>query len=249
MGLFRSNATCAICGKTVGLIRYKIEITEDGKELWKCPECARKGGMLNVNFTTGEVSIAPENFEIRKKCNVCGHVFCYSIGDLARNEEKKQSAMWSSVAGIAGALGGYYTASAVHSGNASNALGSVIDYNRCPMCGSRNILTLSWGDECCEMQPQSIQTKPAQPPRLAEPVKPVQSVKPAKSIQKSYESLPLSEKKRLAYWVNHKEEHQSLLQKKIEIARKLNSKTLSIEERNTLKKDLLEIEDELTRPR
>lgn len=57
------------------------------------------------------------------------------------------------------------------------------------------------------------------------------------------------DKKRLIYWTNHKEEHKALLQRKVEIARKLNSATLSAVERNTLQKTLLEVENELNRPR
>lgn len=57
------------------------------------------------------------------------------------------------------------------------------------------------------------------------------------------------DKKRLIYWTNHKEEHKALLQRKVEIARKLNSTSLSTAERNKLQKTLLEVENELNRPR
>ena len=42
MGFFSAKATCAIYGKEVGLNRYKIGKTVDGKDIWKCPACAKK---------------------------------------------------------------------------------------------------------------------------------------------------------------------------------------------------------------
>ena len=45
--------------------------------------------------------------------------------------------------GFAGAVSGAYTASAVHSGNAEAALTGIVDYNRCPYCGSIDVRTLS----------------------------------------------------------------------------------------------------------
>lgn len=45
--------------------------------------------------------------------------------------------------GFAGAVSGMYTASAVHSGNAEAASNRIVDYNRCPHCGSIDVRTLS----------------------------------------------------------------------------------------------------------
>lgn len=71
---------------------------------------------------------------------------------------------------------------------------------------------------------------------------------PDKTAQ-NVNSLKETDKKRLAYWAKHKEEHQALLQKKIEVTRKLNSTTLSATERSTLKNTLLQIDSELNRTR
>ena len=62
MGFFSAKATCAICGKEVGLNRYKI-IHPDvprGMELWKCPACTKKGGVLRIH-PDGKVELITAN--------------------------------------------------------------------------------------------------------------------------------------------------------------------------------------------
>ena len=41
MGYFSAKATCAICGKEVGLNRYRMNNMSKiaGKDIWKCPQC------------------------------------------------------------------------------------------------------------------------------------------------------------------------------------------------------------------
>lgn len=83
------------------------------------------------------------NKEIRKRCNVCGHIFCYNQADIKKNISNAKSAMWSSIGQIAGGLGGAYTASAVNQTNAQNSLNKIVDFNRCPQCNSTNLAIIS----------------------------------------------------------------------------------------------------------
>ena len=76
----------------------------------------------------------------RKKCNICGHIFCYTLEDLEENRRLAKSATGSSIAGIAGALGGYYAASANSTQSANDQLARMVDYSKCPKCGSRNLV-------------------------------------------------------------------------------------------------------------
>ena len=86
MGFFSLKATCAICGKEVGLNRFKIGKTTSGQDIWKCPECTKKGGLLSIDYVTGKATfIDNKDTETRMKCNACGHVYCYSFEDLQRN--------------------------------------------------------------------------------------------------------------------------------------------------------------------
>lgn len=150
MGFFSLKANCAICGKKVGLNRFKITSPDvpKGMELWKCPECAKKGGFLKIHpngkvellVTAKELNKATE---VRKKCNVCGHIYCYTLEDLEKNRQNAKSAAISSVAGVAGALSGHYAASAVNTQSANNHLDKIVDYEICPKCHSRDVVEIS----------------------------------------------------------------------------------------------------------
>ena len=54
MGFFSMKATCAICGAECGLNRFKIGTTTSGKEIWKCPSCAKQGGNIKIDYETGK---------------------------------------------------------------------------------------------------------------------------------------------------------------------------------------------------
>ena len=78
--------------------------------------------------------------DIRKKCNVCGHIFCYTAEDIERNAKLERSAAGSSFAGVFNAFDGNYAASSTNAQSANDQLARVVDYNKCPKCGSRNLV-------------------------------------------------------------------------------------------------------------
>ncbi len=98
--------------------------------------------------------------EIRKRCNVCGHIFCFNNDDIKKNKSNARRAVLSSISGAAGALGGAYTASAVNQTNAQNSLNRLVDFNRCPQCNSTNLSVISY-EEFEKMQAQN--QEPQQP--------------------------------------------------------------------------------------
>ena len=124
------------------------------KENYNTPE---KRAILEELSKKIDEEIAKEkNKEIRKRCNVCGHIFCYSQADIAKNKSNARQATVSSIGGIAGALGGAYAASAVNTGNAQNSLNKIVDFNRRPQCNSTNLSVIS--DEVFEkMKEQNSQ--------------------------------------------------------------------------------------------
>lgn len=79
----------------------------------------------------------------RKRCNVCGKIFCYTLEDLAENKRKARSAALSGLGGIAGALSGNYAAGATSNQSAEDQLSRIVDYNKCPSCGSRDLVDLT----------------------------------------------------------------------------------------------------------
>jgi len=148
MGFFSLKATCAICGREVGLNRFKIvgPGVPKGMELWKCPECTRKGGALQI-YPDGKVELITAQdidkaTEVKMQCNVCGHIYCYSLSDLERNIHNAKSAALSSVVGVATALSGHYAASGINSQSANNHLNQIVDYNQCPKCYSKDVIAL-----------------------------------------------------------------------------------------------------------
>lgn len=76
--------------------------------------------------------------EIRKKCNVCGTIFCYTEQDLKDSIGKAFSNLAGSIVQIGGAATGNMGAAIYGKQNASN---KVIDYSRCPNCNSKDIVT------------------------------------------------------------------------------------------------------------
>ncbi len=79
----------------------------------------------------------------RKRCNVCGQIICYTLEDLEENRRRAKSAAWSAVGGIAGALSGNYAAGATTNQTAEDQLSRIVDYNKCPSCGSRDLVDLT----------------------------------------------------------------------------------------------------------
>lgn len=149
MGFFSLKATCAICGKEVGLNRFKIMGSEvpKGMELWKCPSCTQKGGILKIH-PDGKVDLISAKeinkaTEVRMKCNVCGHVYCYTLADLERNRQNARQATMSGMAGVAGALSGHYAASGINTQSANSHLNQIVDYEQCPHCQSRDVVSIS----------------------------------------------------------------------------------------------------------
>ena len=88
-------------------------------------------------------NVRVKDIEYRKRCNVCGHIFCYNEADIKKNQSNAKAAVLSSIGGIGGALSGAYAASAVNNSNAQNSLDKIVDFNRCPKCNSTKLSILS----------------------------------------------------------------------------------------------------------
>lgn len=79
----------------------------------------------------------------RKRCNVCGKIICYTLEDLKKNKELERSIGLSGLGQIAGALSGNYAAGATMGQTAEDQKARIIDYNKCPSCGSRDLIDLT----------------------------------------------------------------------------------------------------------
>jgi len=141
-------AKCTNCGKSMTwelVQRYCTGI--DGGKHFICKKCfssfLHPERMIYDSSMGKIIELKAEEAEIHKKCNSCGHIFSFNNQDLKRNRDKAKSAIWSSLGGIAGAMSGAHTASAVNTGNANSVLDGIVDYNKCPHCGSRDLVILS----------------------------------------------------------------------------------------------------------
>lgn len=144
MGFFSLKATCAICGKEVGLNRFKIGKTTSGKDIWKCPECTKKGGLLSIDYVTGKATfIDNKDTETRMKCNACGHIYCYTFEDLQRNEKLAKDAVMDSLLGVGEAVGGTRLGSQVATAKADAKMNQIVDYTKCPHCNSTDVSALT----------------------------------------------------------------------------------------------------------
>ena len=144
MGFFSAKATCAICGKEVGLNRYKIGKTVDGKDIWKCPACTKKGGYVEIDLVTGKAKVETlEETEKRVKCNTCGHLYCYNGADIEQNRHNAKMATLNSVGAVANAIGGTQLGAHAQNSSAQRYLDKIVDYSRCPKCNSSDVRILS----------------------------------------------------------------------------------------------------------
>lgn len=77
--------------------------------------------------------------EYRILCGNCGHVYCYTRGDLKRNLKNLNAAGLSEIGKVSGALSGNWAAAAVNNQDAINSHSKVVNYSRCPKCNSSDV--------------------------------------------------------------------------------------------------------------
>lgn len=81
-----------------------------------------------------------DTIEHRMRCNVCGHIFCYTDEDLKENFKNAGMGVLSSLGGLASTLGGGTIFHTQHlTGQANRNTDKIIDYSRCPSCNSSDI--------------------------------------------------------------------------------------------------------------
>ena len=142
-------ARCNKCGKnlTFALVKYLVH-DFNGATHDACKECftdaKAKGKELKWDEATGSIILADkEDLEMRKKCNNCGHIMCYTTTDVAKNKQAASNARLAALGSVAGAVNGYYAASAVQGQTAQSRMDQIVDFNKCPACGSIDLTILA----------------------------------------------------------------------------------------------------------
>lgn len=87
--------------------------------------------------------------EIRKKCNVCGEIFCYTEEDIENNEKLRKEVISESKTNMFMAILGAFGGTPVTRLSTDNSidrtnqkLDKIKDYSKCPKCNSTDISDL-----------------------------------------------------------------------------------------------------------
>ena len=79
----------------------------------------------------------------RKRCTVCGKIICYTLEDLENNRKLAKSGLLTSIGALGGALSGNYAAGATYNQTAEDQLSRMVDYDKCPSCGSKDLVDIT----------------------------------------------------------------------------------------------------------
>ena len=74
--------------------------------------------------------------EYRRKCKVCGHIWCYTDQDLKENQTNSAMTAVSAIGQIASAFGGNIFQQAYLNNQTDKLKNKIVDYNKCPQCNS-----------------------------------------------------------------------------------------------------------------
>ena len=91
--------------------------------------------------------------EFRRKCNVCGKVWCYTDSDLKRNTSNAVSSVFAAVGGIAAAVGGTTAQQHLSYDMMERSSNKIVDYEQCPSCHSKSTVLIT-AEELAELQLQ-----------------------------------------------------------------------------------------------
>ena len=95
---------------------------------------------------------ASNSSERIKKCKICGHVFCYSAADIAKNASLELSAGFSRISQMGNALGGTSIGASLHESNANSYEARIMDFDVCPKCNSRELVRITREEYEAEMK-------------------------------------------------------------------------------------------------
>ena len=160
----KESATIELEGNSIVAVQIIAPLGES--KLYYCPTpvSAANSTIIKVRGTlTGyaldiveTTRVCDYATEYRKKCNVCGKVFCYNLDDIETNmmlaKQAKNSAILGGLNAIAGTRYDAYEQAKLSQG----AIDKIVDYSRCPECGSSNISDATDEDFAKSNQPASV---------------------------------------------------------------------------------------------
>lgn len=123
-----------------GITRTFVALGKDKARLKDAIAYAEKMNKQAVPCMPREYEAAPaEDKEYRKRCNVCGHIFCYTDKDIKENEKNAKIVERNRKSAVVNALVGTSIQSSMDTANADRMAARIIDFNRCSKCNSTDL--------------------------------------------------------------------------------------------------------------
>ena len=108
-------------------------------------------------FVTEENKEKPMPYVIRRRCKLCGAVYSFTQADLERNIQYIKESQRAAVHSLTEVIGGTTMGSTLSSMKSEAARDKVVDYDRCPKCGSPEVANIT-DEEFKQMQEASAKS-------------------------------------------------------------------------------------------
>lgn len=137
-----------------GYIDFHYDGEDSGRRLWYLGDKewmgkAETAWRFILNRSLGSIAEEkarenqrPAKKETRKRCNVCGVIFCYTLEDVEKNERQREANSRAAV----GALASVVVGSGSHLAANQMNIKELRDFSRCPNCGSADLRELTDGE-------------------------------------------------------------------------------------------------------
>lgn len=84
--------------------------------------------------------------EYIKRCKICGKIWCYTDEDVKNNARNALAGSLSAIGSVANSIGGTRYDAYEQNKMANMALNRIVEYNKCPYCNSRDIMSITKED-------------------------------------------------------------------------------------------------------
>lgn len=144
MGLFKTK--CAHCGKGMTPFSDPLQynVTDNGQKtgLVICGACLQLSKTKKM-VVKGDKVVMEDFEEVHVKCNVCGHIFCYSGLDVRQNAEHMKNAQRSALRSASQAIFTNQISSQMSANDAQRHMDKIVDYSHCPKCHSADLVQVT----------------------------------------------------------------------------------------------------------
>lgn len=159
------HTQCAHCGKRMtpfsDPLQYNV-MDENGRKtnLVICAACMTMSKTKKI-VVQGNKVVMEDFEEIRMKCNVCGHIFCYSGLDVKQNIQHEKDAQKSALRSLGQALFTNQISSQLSANETQRHMDKIVDYSHCPKCHSADLVQITAEEAKNSTAQQNVPAAPA----------------------------------------------------------------------------------------